>query len=1023
MSINSEESTCQSLLSHITPTLASFAEEIESELFSRTDTPLQLSIPFSALSLLTAYVSSMKPKALISETTADTRNIGIILNGWNEFLQKNEQWHIISNPLTEQEIQGDVYTNLSAAYHAALFYKDTHHHLYISDTALEDVLPDPAEYMNSCVSLTTGEPISITDFVTMCVDSGYTRYQASLEEGGIRVRGEDIDISHPIIDGYFTITLFGNSIEKIVHTVGQRSSVISSLRLPPMKFPETTSSWSSFLTNYLVLRPSHLSSIHGAQTIITDAPKADIESPFINEDTQELNTAKPMYVLYRNRQRVEEYVREHYVSTFLLCSSSLADTPVSLLTADWQLISEAHLFPPERELSHSPITYERALELIASLQEGKPAVHADHGIGMYEGLQRRVIDSYEKEYLVLRYAEGDVLSVPVELAYKVTPYIGDSQPSIHRLGGTLWSKTRKAALHDAIAFAKELLEISRKRLLANRSSYALQSTTDETLDASFPFELTPDQERTWQEVRSDLQQEHPMDRLVVGDVGFGKTEIAMRAAFHVASSGKQVAILAPTTLLVQQHFDTFTARFPQLASNIFLLSRFVSTKDQRLAREAIAADEAKIVVGTHALLSNLTTWKNLGLVIIDEEQRFGVRQKEHFKKIRAAVDVLSLSATPIPRTLSMALSGLRSLSLIATPPVGRKSIKTYVRKIEPELVKNVLNRELGRGGQVYVVAPKIRQLGAIKEEITSLIPEARIAVAHAQLPDTTLSKIIHDFDAGNIDILISSSIVENGLDLPNANTMIVWYAASFGLAELYQLRGRVGRRDRQGYAYFLYRHERLTDQQRERLTALTEASRLGSGWEIARRDLEMRGAGNLLGADQSGSVNSVGVGLYLDMVHQAVETIDESQTTPLETQIELPLSSIIPISYIRDAHERTRWYVRLTRAKAEQLPQYMLDLENTYGPLPQETQNLFHILELQRAASKITITRIATSVVSPPDEDPYARLEIEANNIPQVLKQLGDLGNWVVRSNKLTWDVDAITPSLITQITQACKQA
>lgn len=578
----------------------------------------------------------------------------------------------------------------------------------------------------------------------------------------------------------------------------------------------------------------------------------------------------------------------------------------------------------------------------------------------------------------------------------------------------------RKAKHDAAQFAKELLDISRKRQRAAREPYHVKPHTVEELAATFTYELTPDQEKTWEEVAADLGGSQPMDRLVVGDVGYGKTEIAVRAARHVIDNGKQVALLAPTTLLVQQHFDTVRERLPAHAQDIHLLSRFTSKKQNAATLKAIHDGTARIVVGTHALLGSKVDWHALGLVVIDEEQRFGVKQKEHFKKLRASVDILSLSATPIPRTLSMALTGLRSLSIINTPPAGRRSIKTYVHRVSDQVLRKAVDQELGRGGQIYMVAPKIRHLNAIKKRVETLYPKARIEIAHGRLPDTELGSIVEKFDAGHIDILISSSIVENGLDLPNVNTMIVWHAPHFGLSDLYQLRGRIGRRQRQGYAYFLYNQAELTSVQRQRLAALTETSSLDQrntgrspGWEIARRDLEMRGAGNVLGAQQSGSLEAVGVQLYLDLINRAAE----EETIDVETDIQLPLPTIIPIHYIQDPATRTTWYQRITRAKNDaQLETYRKDLIARYGRMPAETQNLFLIVRLQKSAARAGINKIHTKTISPPDEDPYYRLLVDGKNLPHLIRQLGSLGNWVVRGNTMTLDIANITPALIHQI-------
>ena len=674
---------------------------------------------------------------------------------------------------------------------------------------------------------------------------------------------------------------------------------------------------------------------------------------------------------------------------------------------------------PARKTYSSSIGVERAMELIGRLTPGKPAVHADHGIGIFEGLEQRSVGGIQAEYIILRYAGGDSISVPVPFAHKVSPYIGESAPAVYKLGGTLWSKTKRKAKEDAALFAKELIDITKQRSNAKRPAYRIDTTTEEILSTTFGYELTPDQATAWQEVQQDLTGKIPMDRLVVGDVGFGKTELAIRAARHVFENGKQVAILAPTTLLVQQHFDTFKNRLPEIASSIFLLSRFTPTQEIQKAKQALAEGKPAIIIGTHAILSGTIPWKSLALLVIDEEQRFGVKQKEHLKKFRASIDILSLSATPIPRTLSMALSGLRSLSVIATAPEGRKDIATVVQKETDIVLTDAITKELERKGQVYIVAPKIRSLGMIEEIVRKLVPSARTAIAHAQLSDEHLSEIIHNFDTGKIDILVSSSIVENGLDLPNVNSMIVWNAPHFGLAQLYQLRGRIGRRSRQGYAYFLYSQEKLTPIQRQRLSALTDACRLGSGWDIARHDLEMRGAGNLLGKQQSGSPHEVGMQLYLDMV----DGRSEAEDTRADIHIVLP--AYIPPAYIPDTNERTSWYVRLSRSQTiQELYQKRDALQDSYGELPQEVQDLLSTIALEIAATHAGITNITTKTVAPSDEDPYVKIECTAKDPLQTLKKLSNIkndngspSNWTVRDHTLSWSTDTVTPDLVAALT------
>lgn len=443
--------------------------------------------------------------------------------------------------------------------------------------------------------------------------------------------------------------------------------------------------------------------------------------------------------------------------------------------------TETSLFPTSSD--ERPVSLHQGLELIRRLRAGRPAVHRDHGIGIFEGLAPKTINGQTRDYLILRYAEGDTLSVPVEFAHKVTAYIGAGQPPIHRLSkSTIWQKNRRQASADAAAFAQELLTTVSRRQAVHKQPYHLRPEAEEVLERTFPHELTTDQITAWTEVKQDLMSKKPADRLIIGDVGFGKTEIAIRAAYHAAAVGHQTAVIAPTTLLVQQHYDTFKKRLPQISEHIGLLSRFVSPPAQRHAIEKISSGELKIIIGTHALLTPRIRWQNLGLIIIDEEQRFGVKQKESLKKARASADVISLSATPIPRTLSMALTGLRDLSVIRTPPPGRQHVKTHVAAQSDTLIAHAIEQELKRQGQVYVVAHHIHKLPTLKRLISRLIPHAKTAIVHGQLEDNVLASLMHQFDSGAIDILISSTIIENGLDLPNANTLLVFEATRLGLS-------------------------------------------------------------------------------------------------------------------------------------------------------------------------------------------------------------------------------------------------
>lgn len=976
----------------------------------------KLGLTTSQLPLFLVLGTQATPTSLIMAASSSQLAMQMYeaTSSWQKAWDKTHIWHLLPETITPQELEGDIVTSDSKAFHQLLLVlaersSIPHHHFIVSQNFFEHPLPDPKKYKQSFITLTKGEKISLSSFVEALSVAKYRRHQTSLEKGAFIVKGESVSIAHPFTNTQYEIIFFGNIVERIITKEDRRSADIQLLSLPPLQLPKERISMNAWLPQVTLVHPTTLTETKAASRSITynaltpDAtfPLAEIKDS--NNITQEKNI-----LFYDNLDRASAKAS----NSTLLCASELSSIPFAFQATDCAFVSESFLFPVPKK-SASPISYERALELIGSLEIGKPAVHADHGIGLYEGIEARTINGIAKEYLVLRYAAGDALSVPVEFAHKVTPYIGEGSPAVHRLGTSSWAKTKKRAHRDAVAFAKELLAIARKRAATSRPPHVIDVPVEDMLHASFEYQLTPDQEQTWEEVKADLMITSPMDRLIVGDVGFGKTEIAMRAAAHIAASGKQVAVLAPTTLLVQQHLDTFKKRLPFLASSIASLSRFSSPADMKKVRAGIEEGKVRIAIGTHALLGNSTHWKSLGLIIIDEEQRFGVQQKEHLKKIRGSADMLALSATPIPRTLSMALSGLRGLSIIATAPVGRKDITQFVMPQQDTAIKEALERELERGGQAYVVAPKVRQLGTLREHILALVPKAKIGIAHGQLDDETLSKVIHQFDSGELDILVASSIIENGLDLPTANTILVFNAPHFGLSDLYQLRGRIGRRSTQGYAYFFYSQQQLTDVQRQRLAALTESARVGSGWLIAQRDLEIRGAGNLLGAEQHGTTNAIGVQLYLDMVHQALEH-EEELTLP---DIQLPIPALIPQHYIADMKERTRWYQRLTRTHNQaEIKTHKERLEKQFGALPQETKNLLLIIELQQAGAKMGISKISTTTITPSDDDPYFRLDITAQNLPMLLARLQSIGNWTVRHQTMSWKTNSITPVMIENI-------
>ena len=939
MSTKTPSQLCQNILTTYQPEWDEFLHDIATEVAINTPT----------ISL--AILPSLNP--MLASTLPQDISTPIVLIG---FVSEDiaAQWgidHIMNDQLSEQERDGTISTKLSVSMHHLL--RSTPGSYFIPHALLDLSVPSDEAYRTSQLSLTLGQTYSISQLTKKLVLMGYTRHNHAIAGSGFFVLGDEIRIMHPIFEHPIHISFFGNNIEKIITTQNNRKKIEQFFTIPPLEFPQERKLLGELLEKMIVIGEEKDLKINARIKITTDATNASISLP------ERLQNVQMPIIPHSKRESSRAY--------------------------------------------SSPISQERALELIGKLVPGKPAVHADHGIGIFEGLETRMMHDDNQEYIVLRYADGDTLSVPVAFAHKVSPYIGESAPPLYRLGGTLWQKTKRKAQHDAAAFAKELIAINKKREQAKRSVYSIDVAIEKKLVATFPYELTPDQITTWEEIQNDMQKDIPMDRLVVGDVGFGKTELAMRAARHAFANGKQIALLAPTTLLVQQHADTFRERLFDIAKSIFLISRFSSSNEIKNAKEHLESGKPAIIIGTHAILGHAIPWQNLSLLIIDEEQRFGVSQKEHLKKMRSAIDVLSLSATPIPRTLSMALSGLRSLSVIATAPKGRKNIETKIKKVSDSALTTAITAELERNGQIYIVASKIRSLRMIKETIQALIPHCRIEIAHARLPDEQLGKIVHAFDTHEIDILVSSSIVE-----------IVWDAPHFGLAQLYQLRGRIGRRSRQGHALFLYSQEKLTDIQRERLTALTESTRQGSGWDIARRDLEIRGAGNVLGAEQSGSASAVGMYMYLDMV-DGIESEEE------RADIHTMLPAFIPTSYIANADERTTWYIRLSRSKTtQQLQEYVEAMQQEFGIPPLEVQNLSRMIQLEKAATKAGVTSIQTKTITPNDEDPYVRILIHGKNPMQLLEKVSRIKNqdnssarWHVRESTLSWDTEKITPELI----------
>jgi len=519
-----------------------------------------------------------------------------------------------------------------------------------------------------------------------------------------------------------------------------------------------------------------------------------------------------------------------------------------------------------KEILKKRLKSQKLFSDLKGIRAGDYLVHLDHGIGLYS--QKLAIDN--QKYYLLEYAQGDKLYVPLGLERKLSRYIGFLTPKISRLGSPLWQRTKKRVKEEAEKLARELLEITAKRDISSRSPYLKADEIDSQLVSSFPYEETPDQAQAIEDIKRDLEKERPMDRIICGDVGFGKTEVALRAMVKAVKSGYQVAMICPTTILANQHFQNFKERFKNLPISIAILSRLQSKKEQKQIIEQLQKGKIEVVVGTHRILSKDVSFQNLGLLVIDDEQKFGVRQKEKLKKMRSSLDILSLSATPIPRTLYLALSSLKDISLIQTPPVGRIPVKTFIKPWSEKTIKTAIEKEISRGGQVYYLHNRIETIRVAKKLLENLIPKAKISVAHGRLKEKELIGVMTDFQNKKTDVLVATTIIENGLDLPNVNTLIVSDSTKLGLSQAYQIRGRIGRSHIQASAFFFY-GQNLSEKAKMRLDALKKAEELGSGYKIALKDLEIRGAGNILGKEQSGNINQVGLNLYCQMLSEAIE--------------------------------------------------------------------------------------------------------------------------------------------------------
>jgi transcription-repair coupling factor (superfamily II helicase) len=688
--------------------------------------------------------------------------------------------------------------------------------------------------------------------------------------------------------------------------------------------------------------------------------------------------------------------KDSYLSQILV--SPLED---SILTDQFCVLSEAQIFGTtviqKRRRKRKHNEFGNSIANLIELELGNPIVHIDHGVGRYLGLETLVLQGEPNELLVIEYAGEAKLYVPVTSLHLISRYTGASPETapLHKLGSDKWEKAKKKAAEKVRDVAAELLDIYAQREAMPGHSFKIDKEAYAKFTASFPFEETPDQESAIEQVLNDMKAKRPMDRLICGDVGFGKTEVAMRAAFVAAYSGKQVAVLVPTTLLSQQHLENFRNRFADWPIKIEGLSRFQSAKESKQILEAVANGQVDIIIGTHKLIQKGTEFNKLGLIIIDEEHRFGVRQKEQLKKIRAEVDVMTMTATPIPRTLNMAMNDLRDLSIIATPPAKRLAVQTFVQDWNDEVVKEACLREIRRGGQIYLLFNDVARIDKMADDMQALLPEARVNVAHGQMSEKELEQVMQDFYHRKFNILVCSTIIETGIDIPTANTILIHRADKFGLAQLHQLRGRVGRSHHKAYAYLFTAGKALISKNAEkRLTAIAKHDTLGAGFMLASHDLEIRGAGELLGDGQSGQMQEIGFGLYSDLLERAVKALKSGKQPELSTQLHhgteigLGVPALIPEDYLPDIHTRLVFYKRIASATSpDQLRELEVEMIDRFGLLPPQTKNLFATTAIKLLVEPLNLlkidaheTQIKVKFGKSPNIDPVKLIKLIQNN-------------------------------------------
>jgi transcription-repair coupling factor (superfamily II helicase) len=882
---------------------------------------------------------------------------------------------------------------------------------------LDTTLPAPAEFSARTLRIGVGDRLERELLLEAFETAGYERAETVVEVGQWSVRGGIVDAFVPSYPSPVRLEFFGDDVESIRRfdpTTQRSTDALDELLVLPLVAPADETDGAAHLLDYVpatapvILDAPALLDETSEETpgrrplraVLGERPRVELELVAGTGaehvlDTQEVPrftghfaqltealgrwraegfTVRLVVADEHQAEHLRQILRDHDAEVPIAgaidapespaivvgeCSAGIAISAVGLV-----LLTEAEIFGARRRALRRP-KYQRgaALTAFTDLAVGDLVVHEDHGIGRYLGLRTMSVGDREGDFLLLEYSEGGRLYVPVERLDLVSKYLGGDEGAakLDRMGGASWQRVKESVRAALREMAEGLLKLYAQRAVAEGHPFTADSPWQREFEAAFRFEETPDQLRAIEEVKRDMQTGRPMDRLVAGDVGYGKTEVALRAAFKAVGDGYQVAVLVPTTVLAQQHWSTFSDRFGPFPAKVELLSRFRSPKEQRAVVEGLRQGTVDVVIGTHRLLSKDVAFKNLGLMIVDEEHRFGVAHKERMKQLRASVDVLALTATPIPRTLYMSLSGVRDMSVIETPPLDRLPIETVVRRFSKAVIKEALERELQRGGQVFFVHNRVQSLTSMTRFIQELVPDARVIMGHGQMNERELEATMVRFVSGQADILVSTAIVESGLDIPSSNTIIINRADRFGLAQLYQLRGRVGRERLQAFCYLLVPADgRVDDEAQRRLRALQELTELGSGFKLALRDLEIRGAGNLLGAEQHGHIAAVGYDLYSKLLAEAVQELRGDRTgVAVEPVISVSVEGFLPEEYVPEVNQRLAFYKRLAGAAGDdELADLRAELQDRFGPLPEPAEQLVDIVRIRIAARALGVERV-----------------------------------------------------------------